>query len=67
MICKGDDMEYTILNCDDLDGIIEDVNQHIKDGWKPLGGIAVVSHWDPALEVDWQNPCVLYFQSMTKE
>lgn len=33
-------MEYTVLINKDLDELIIQVNQHIKKGWEPLGGVA---------------------------
>ncbi|WP_417558825.1 hypothetical protein [Mesoflavibacter zeaxanthinifaciens] len=32
-------MEYLVLREIYLDDLIEAVNKHIQDGWKPLGGI----------------------------
>lgn len=32
-------MKYTVMNAYDLTTLIEKVNDLIKEGWKPLGGI----------------------------
>jgi hypothetical protein len=34
-------MEYTVVTSNDLDKLIASVNAKIKDGWRPLGSIAV--------------------------
>ena len=36
----SDAVEYTVLSYSSLDSLIREVNRMIKDGWKPLGGIA---------------------------
>lgn len=33
-------MKYTIIDSDDFDVLTERVNEMIKDGWKPQGGVA---------------------------
>lgn len=33
-------MEYLVLREIYLDDLVEAVNKHIQDGWKPLGGIS---------------------------
>lgn len=34
-------MEYTVINYDSIESLIKVVNEYIKDGWKPLGGICL--------------------------
>ena len=33
--------QYTVIERDDLTDLVRVVNQDIKDGWQPLGGVAV--------------------------
>jgi hypothetical protein len=33
-------MEYTVLRATKLEELVELVNQHIANGWTPLGGVA---------------------------
>jgi len=46
---KGDVMEYTVIMVshgrnyqETMNLLIEEVNRYIKEGWKPLGGVANV-------------------------
>jgi hypothetical protein len=32
-------MEYQIIKTDTLQGLVNQVNIHIADGWKPIGGV----------------------------
>lgn len=34
-------MEYTIISANTLDELIREVNQYIKAGWRPQGGVSV--------------------------
>jgi hypothetical protein len=34
-------MEYDVIRADSDTGLVRIVNELIKDGWEPLGGIAV--------------------------
>jgi uncharacterized membrane protein len=36
-------MRYRVIEAKDVEGLEQDVNEHIEDGWKPLGGVAVVN------------------------
>ena len=36
-------MQYTILVTRDLQELIEKVNEHIKVGWKPQGGVCITA------------------------
>jgi Domain of unknown function (DUF1737) len=36
-------MRYRLIEAKDVEGLEQDVNEHIRDGWKPLGGVAVVN------------------------
>jgi hypothetical protein len=33
-------MKYTVLRATKLDELIEQVNEHIANGWVPLGGVS---------------------------
>ncbi len=33
-------MEYTVIETDDRKELISKVNEHIRDGWQPQGGVA---------------------------
>lgn len=46
-------MEYRVLMDNSLQKIVEKVNQAIKDGWKPLGGVSADDGW--------------FYQAITKE
>lgn len=56
-------MEYTVVERNDIEKIIEVVNSLIDDGWIPLGGICF--HCEPA-----HDPCCsdyyVYAQAMTR-
>jgi hypothetical protein len=36
-------MRYRVIEAKDIEGIEQDVNEHIADGWRPLGGVCVVN------------------------
>ena len=36
-------MRYRVIEAKDVEGLEQDVNKHIEDGWRPLGGVAVVN------------------------
>ena len=36
-------MRYRIIEAKDTEGLEQDVNEHIRDGWRPLGGLCVVN------------------------
>ena len=36
-------MRYRVIEAKDVEGLEQDVNEHIEDGWRPLGGVAVVN------------------------
>ena len=36
-------MEYTVIFNEKLEKLINQVNQALKSGWRPLGGIAVTN------------------------
>jgi hypothetical protein len=35
--------EYAIVSGETLEALVGIVNQHMADGWRPLGGVAVVN------------------------
>ena len=37
-------MEYTVAYAFDLNKLIDKVNKLIKEGYKPIGGIAIISN-----------------------
>jgi hypothetical protein len=51
-------MEYTVLEWDELATLIRKVNEHLKDGWKCQGGIAITRIYSGG---------VWYAQAMIKE
>jgi len=38
-------MEYTVISTGDLKELIAKVNEHIRDGWRLQGGVAVTTQW----------------------
>jgi hypothetical protein len=38
---EGKTMEYTILCSSGVDDLIKQVDKYIKNGWEPLGGVAI--------------------------
>lgn len=34
-------MEYILITTDSSDDMVDQVNKHIKSGFKPLGGVAI--------------------------
>ncbi len=53
-------MEYTVVREHNLEVLIRKVSDLVKQGWKPLGGIAVVAIAPIA-------GIFLYYQAMIKE
>lgn len=54
-------MEYLVLREVYLDNLVEAVNKHIQNGWKPLGGInACRDKWGAG------NDEVAYLQALVK-
>jgi hypothetical protein len=39
-------MHYRVVEARDTEGLEADVNEMIRDGWTPLGGVCVVSSND---------------------
>ena len=37
----GDKVRYIVVSNHNLIGLVEKVNKEIREGWKPLGGVAV--------------------------
>ncbi len=54
-------MEYLVLRDIHLDGLVETVNKHLKNGWKPLGGINSCRE-----KYHGGNAEVAYYQSLIK-
>ena len=58
-------MEYSVIIGNEITEIVEKVNESIKEGWKPLGGIVVDN------EVNGDSSDIYttgqYLQSMVKE
>lgn len=46
---------YMIVACSDILNLSQSINEYMKKGWKPLGGMTPVGNWDR------------YFQTMIKE
>jgi hypothetical protein len=36
-------MRYRIVEAKDVEGLEQDVNEQIAEGWRPLGGVCVVN------------------------
>jgi hypothetical protein len=36
-------MRYRLIEAKDVEGLEQDVNEHIAEGWRPLGGVCVVN------------------------
>ena len=53
-------MEYTILIVNTLSGLERKVNEYIKQGWRPQGGITLQRNMQ-------FNNVEFYFQAMIKE
>jgi Domain of unknown function (DUF1737) len=53
-------MEYKVIEAKDESTILQEaVNQHIQEGWAPIGGVAVVYSPD---SLDWW-----FYQAMIKK
>lgn len=37
-------MEYTVIQADSLESIINKINQYIAIGWRPIGGVSVIRY-----------------------
>jgi Domain of unknown function (DUF1737) len=53
-------MRYRVIEAKDVEGLEQDVNEHIRDGWRPLGGVCVVN--SQANTYAWW-----FYQAMTRE
>lgn len=53
-------MWYEILGADDLKNLEVEVQKAIDDGWEPLGGVSVTSHY-----ASWENERKGYTESET--
>ena len=38
-------MEYTVIEENNLNALIAKVNEHIRKGWQPQGGISMATNW----------------------
>jgi hypothetical protein len=59
-------MDYTVVECDEVSGLIQVVKDLIKQGWIPAGGIAACVM--PAYENrgETEGPFCRYAQAMVK-
>jgi Domain of unknown function (DUF1737) len=53
-------MRYRLIEAKDVEGLEQDVNEHIRDGWRPLGGVCVVN--SQANTYAWW-----FYQAMTRD
>jgi len=59
-------MEYKVLESDKLEWLVEQVNDHINDGWLPQGGIAM--GFNTYLNEDAAyNPDITWAQAMIRD
>jgi hypothetical protein len=58
-------MEYKILWHSDSDKLSDGVNEHITEGWRPLGGVSITIHFDPTAE--YPMPDFYFAQAMVRE
>ena len=61
-------MKYKIIKHSHIkhfkeDNLTDDVNKHIEEGWKPLGGVCVIVE---SASVSGYNH-IIYHQALTKE
>ena len=52
-------MEYTVVSVVEIDFLVNRVNDFIKRGWKPLGGVSVTKQG--------RGELLVYHQAMVKE
>jgi len=52
-------MEYKIINEGGMRDLVQATNQHIAEGWRPLGG--------PIFFVHWESDEWFAYQAMVKE
>lgn len=62
-------LEYTIIGAVSHLALSESVNEHIEDGWQPIGGVAVAydpkaAHRSGGYET---NGCIIAHQAMVRE
>lgn len=54
-------MMYEILGADDIKILESEVRKAIADGWEPVGGVSVASHFE-----QWENERKGYTESETR-
>lgn len=56
--------EYTVVYGVTFEGLIEAVNEHIADGWRPQGGFSVTA---VTLDGQFETRLDRYFQAMVRD
>lgn len=57
-------LEYTVIQQTGESNLINEVNEHIKAGWRPQGGVSMVLWTDPEGEYPHEY---LYAQAMLRD
>ena len=60
-------MEYDVIEADHLKELISDVNNKIKEGYKPIGGIMIVSDNVNKCDSNYIGSGYIFSQAMIKE
>lgn len=58
---------YDVLISDELDDLIEEVNQRIHDGWKPIGGIEIITEIIEIERKGYTKTQITYLQAIYKD
>jgi hypothetical protein len=60
-------MKYTVVVADSIEDLEGYVEGHAKDGWKPLGGIAIRAVTETNERKGYDETYTTYYQAMVKE
>lgn len=56
-------MKYKVLSSTSTDGLMSEVNKHLQQGWRPLGGLA----YNSDLQHYYQAVCLEFTQITSPE
>lgn len=60
-------MEYEIAFSDSQVGLVEDVNDLIKDGWQPIGGVSVLHRQWENERKGYTEEEIIFYQAVLKK
>ena len=60
-------MLYNVIVADNLPGLVVEVNRYLSDGWKPLGGIEVVTQEHENDRKGYTEIQISYYQALVRD